>query len=115
MWSYSATSTGKVFGIWKCSLQIYLFYEKHFNFICHYDQIQSETPNYPSMRLAVRLPTLGFHFSPARYHRLMHVIKIFEEGDGESSEFLHPWNQADLEGWLSLLTWKVGASFIPFG
>ncbi|CAK8539544.1 unnamed protein product [Lathyrus sativus] len=68
--------------------------------------IQSETPHYPSMRLAVRLPTLAFHFSPARYHRLMHVIKIFEEGGGESSEFLRPWNQADLEGWLSLLTWK---------
>lgn len=68
--------------------------------------IQSETPHYPSMRLAVRLPSLVFHFSPARYHRLMHVIKIFEEGDGESSEFIRPWNQADLEGWLSLLTWK---------
>ncbi|ESW28603.1 hypothetical protein PHAVU_002G003000 [Phaseolus vulgaris] len=74
--------------------------------ILQLQQIRLETPYYPATRLAVRLPSLAFHFSPARYHRLMHVIKIFEEEDGDSSEFLRPWNQADLEGWLSLLTWK---------
>ncbi|KAK4262505.1 hypothetical protein QN277_028058 [Acacia crassicarpa] len=74
--------------------------------ILHLQQIRLETPYYPSTCLAVRLPSLGFHFSPARYHRLMQVIKIFEGDDDESSKFLRPWDQADLEGWLSLLTWK---------
>ncbi|XP_020979196.1 uncharacterized protein LOC107640015 [Arachis ipaensis] len=74
--------------------------------ILQLQQIRLETPYYPSTRVAVRLPSLGFHFSPARYHRLMQVIKIFEGEDDDSSEFLRPWNQADLEGWLSLLTWK---------
>ncbi|KAK7309084.1 hypothetical protein RJT34_05549 [Clitoria ternatea] len=74
--------------------------------ILQLQQIRLETLYYPSTRLAVRLPSLGFHFSPARYHRLMEVIKIFEEEDADGSEFLRPWNQADLEGWLSLLTWK---------
>ncbi|KAK9266873.1 hypothetical protein L1049_027132 [Liquidambar formosana] len=69
-------------------------------------QIRLENPSYPSMRLAVRLPSLGFHFSPARYHRLMQVVKIFQKVDSENSDFLHPWNQADFEGWLSLLIWK---------
>ncbi|KAL2987622.1 hypothetical protein AAZX31_11G038900 [Glycine max] len=74
--------------------------------ILQLQQVRLETPYYPSTRLALKLPSLAFHFSPARYHRLMHVIKIFEEEDGDSSEFLRPWNQADLEGWFSLLTWK---------
>ncbi|XP_065619172.1 uncharacterized protein LOC112023786 [Quercus suber] len=69
-------------------------------------QIRLERPSYPSTRLAVRLPSLGFHFSPARYHRLMQVVKIFQGKDSEDSDLLRPWNQADFEGWLSLLTWK---------
>ncbi|KAF8380627.1 hypothetical protein HHK36_028116 [Tetracentron sinense] len=69
-------------------------------------QIRSENPSYPSTRIAVRLPSLGFHFSPARYHRLMQVAKIFQNEDIENSNFLRPWNQADFEGWLSLLAWK---------
>ncbi|KAH7549714.1 hypothetical protein JRO89_XS13G0070800 [Xanthoceras sorbifolium] len=69
-------------------------------------QIRLENPSYPSMRLALRLPSLGFHFSPARYHRLMQIIKIFQEEDNESSNLLRPWDLADFEGWLSLLTWK---------
>lgn len=50
---------------------------------------------------------MGFHFSPARYHRLLQVVKIFEEDDGSSPDMVCPWNQADFEGWLSLLSWKV--------
>ncbi|GKU95670.1 hypothetical protein SLEP1_g9001 [Rubroshorea leprosula] len=69
-------------------------------------QIRLKNPSYPSTRLAIRLPSLGFHFSPARYHRLMQVIKIFQEEDSESSNLLSPWNQADFEGWLSVLTRK---------
>ncbi|KAM7253783.1 hypothetical protein ACFE04_031465 [Oxalis oulophora] len=74
--------------------------------ILNFQQIRLENPSYPSTRLAVRLPSLGFHFSPARYHRLMQVVKIFQTDSNESSDLLHPWNQADFEGWLSLLTWK---------
>ncbi|XP_077244890.1 pleckstrin homology (PH) domain-containing protein [Tasmannia lanceolata] len=74
--------------------------------VLKFQQIRSECPLYPSTRLAMRLPSLGFHFSPARYHRLMQVAKIFQTQDEEESDFPHPWNQADFEGWLSLLSWK---------
>ncbi|PNT67930.1 hypothetical protein BRADI_3g33740v3 [Brachypodium distachyon] len=71
-------------------------------------QIQIESSLYPSTRMAVRVPSLGFHFSPARYHRLMEVLKIFQDSDSEnnSSNLAHLWDQADFEGWSSLLTWK---------
>ncbi|KMT11750.1 hypothetical protein BVRB_5g105600 [Beta vulgaris subsp. vulgaris] len=68
-------------------------------------QMRLENPSYPSMRVAVRVPSLGFHFSPARYHRLMQVAKIFVENN-KNAEPLRPWKQADFEGWLFLLTWK---------
>ncbi|XP_073352999.1 uncharacterized protein [Aegilops tauschii subsp. strangulata] len=71
-------------------------------------QIQVESSLYPSTRLAVRVPSLGFHFSPARYHRLMEILKIFQDTNSEnnSSDLAHLWDQADFEGWSSLLTWK---------
>ncbi|KAL6906369.1 hypothetical protein ACP4OV_003970 [Aristida adscensionis] len=71
-------------------------------------QIQLESPLYPSTRMAIRVPSLGFHFSPARYHRLMEILKIFQDSAGEnsSSNLEHLWDQADFEGWSSLLTWK---------
>lgn len=69
-------------------------------------QIRRPNPSYPSTRLAVRLPSLGFHFSPARYHRLMQVAQIFQTKDDEGSHILRPWEEADFEGWLSLLSWK---------
>lgn len=64
--------------------------------------------------MAVRVPSLGFHFSPARYHRLMEILKIFQDSDSEndSSNLAHLWDQADLEGWSSLLTWKVCRLFL---
>lgn len=70
-------------------------------------KIRLENPSYPSTRLSVRVPSLGFHFSPARYHRLMRVAKIFQEEGSENSDLLRPWNQSDFEGWLSLLIRKV--------
>ncbi|TQD75366.1 hypothetical protein C1H46_039097 [Malus baccata] len=70
-------------------------------------QIRLENPSYPSTRVAVRLPSLRFHFSPARYHRLMQIVKMFEQEDSEDSALLCPWNEADFEGWLSLLARKV--------
>ncbi|XP_058190168.1 uncharacterized protein LOC131307586 isoform X5 [Rhododendron vialii] len=69
-------------------------------------QIRSENPLYPATRLAVRLPSLGFHFSPARYHRLMQIAKIFQVEDSENADLIQPWHQADFEGWLPVLTWK---------
>ncbi|TYI15495.1 hypothetical protein ES332_A08G190100v1 [Gossypium tomentosum] len=69
-------------------------------------QIRLENPSYPSTRLAVQLPSLGFHFSPARYHRLMQVIKIFREEDKDNPDIFRPWNQADFEGWLFVLSRK---------
>lgn len=70
-------------------------------------QIRLENPAFPSMRLAVRLPSLGFHFSPSRYHRLMQVAKIFEVDEVNDSNVYRPWTESDFEGWLCLLTWKV--------
>nr|XP_043638921.1 uncharacterized protein LOC122610015 [Erigeron canadensis] len=69
-------------------------------------QIRSDDPSFPTTRLAVRLPFLGFHFSPARYHRLMQIAKIFQGEDDDTENFVRPWDLADLEGWLSVLSWK---------
>ncbi|KAK1438468.1 hypothetical protein QVD17_04277 [Tagetes erecta] len=69
-------------------------------------QIRSEDPSFPTTRLAVRLPFLGFHFSPARYHRLMQITKIFQGDDHDTEDLIRPWDQADFEGWLSVLNWK---------
>ncbi|KAL7609935.1 hypothetical protein Lser_V15G10156 [Lactuca serriola] len=73
---------------------------------CKLQQIQSENPSFPTTRLAVRLPFLGFHFSPARYHRLMQVAKIFQGEDNDNEGLVRPWDQADFEGWLDVLNWK---------
>ncbi|XP_068635813.1 uncharacterized protein [Aristolochia californica] len=74
--------------------------------VLNFQQIRMEHPSYPSTRVALRLPSLGLHFSPARYHRLMQVAKLFQDEGSESSDALMPWSQADFEGWLSLLAWK---------
>lgn len=66
-------------------------------------QIRVPHPLYPPTRLAVRLPSLGFHFSPARYHRLMQVAKLFQN---ETSDPTRPWDPADFDGYLSVLSWK---------
>ncbi|KAH9321017.1 hypothetical protein KI387_015656, partial [Taxus chinensis] len=61
-------------------------------------------PLYPATRLAVKLPSLGFHFSPSRYHRLMQVAKLFH--NDETSNSVRPWYPADFDGYLSVLAWK---------
>lgn len=66
-------------------------------------QIRVPHPLYPATRLAVRLPSLGFHFSPARYHRLMQVAKLFQN---ETSDPIRAWDPADFDGYLSVLSWK---------
>lgn len=37
----------------------------------------------------------------------MQVAQIFQTKDDESSHILRPWEQADFEGWVSILSWKV--------
>eukprot|EP01018_Ginkgo_biloba_P007485 Gb_23775 [translate_table: standard] len=70
-------------------------------------QIRVPHPTYPSTMLSVRLPSLGFHFSPARYHRLMQVAKIFQVGENDKfSDSIRPWDPADFDGYLSVLAWK---------
>lgn len=69
-------------------------------------QIRMENPSYPSTRFGVRVPSIGLHFSPARYHRLMQVVKIFEGEESEKSDSYRPWTQTDFEGWLSHLSRK---------
>lgn len=73
----------------------------------HQLQIRMENPSYPSTRFGVRVPSIGLHFSPARYHRLMQVVKIFEGEESEKSDSYRPWTQTDFEGWLSHLSRKV--------
>lgn len=37
----------------------------------------------------------------------MQVAQIFQTKDDEGSHIVRPWEEADFEGWLSLLSWKV--------
>lgn len=70
-------------------------------------QIRSQVASLPSTRIAMRLPSIGFHFSPSRYHRLMQVAKIFQEEDAEHSAVVRPWDEADYVGWHYHLARKV--------
>lgn len=69
-------------------------------------QICVPHPQYPTTRVALRLPSLGFHVSPARFHRLMQVAKVFQSSDDEDDE-VRPWEPSDFEGNASVLAWKV--------
>ncbi|KAH7316123.1 hypothetical protein KP509_21G079300 [Ceratopteris richardii] len=69
-------------------------------------QICIPHPAYPSTRAAVHLPSLGFHFSPARYHRLMQVINTFQSHRPKEENAFRPWDPADFEGEVSVLEWK---------
>lgn len=69
-------------------------------------QICIPHPAYPSTRLAVRLPSLRFHFSPARYHRLMQILKVFQKSSNDTEKSIRPWDSADFEEGVSLLAWK---------
>lgn len=37
----------------------------------------------------------------------MQVARIFQGENESNADVIRPWNQADFEGWLSVLTWKV--------
>lgn len=89
------------------SWQTFIWSLLHFNF-----QIRSEVASLPLTRLAMRLPSIGFHFSPSRYHRLMQVVKIFKGDDADHSALVRPWDEADYVGWLYHLARKVDFLFL---
>lgn len=89
------------------SWQTFIWSLFHFNF-----QIRSQVASLPLTRLAMRLPSIGFHFSPSRYHRLMQVVKIFKGEDTDHSALVRPWDEADYVGWLYHLARKVNFLFL---
>lgn len=72
-------------------------------------QICVPHPNYPTTRVAVRLQSLGFQFSPARYHRIMQVFGIFgdESNEEDTRSAFRPWDSPDFNGQMSVLSWTV--------
>eukprot|EP00850_Spirogloea_muscicola_P018627 SM000173S02996 [mRNA] locus=s173:28246:52241:- [translate_table: standard] len=79
-------------------------------------QILLEHASLPATRVGMRVPQLGFHFSPARYRRLMAVVSPLSsaadpKSSTSSSVTEHPqqdatWKQkAHLSSDLSVLTW----------
>lgn len=71
------------------------------------EQICVPHPNYPTTRVAVRLQSLGFQFSPARYHRIMQVFGIFgdESNEEDTRSAFRPWDSPDFNGQMSVLSW----------
>ncbi|KAL3619418.1 hypothetical protein CASFOL_036988 [Castilleja foliolosa] len=69
-------------------------------------QIRSPVASFPLTRLAMRLPSLGFHFSPSRYHRLMQVAKLFQGDHVDHPDLVCPWDEADFADWLYHLARK---------
>ncbi|XP_051144600.1 uncharacterized protein LOC127260739 isoform X2 [Andrographis paniculata] len=69
-------------------------------------QVRSPVASLPSTRLSMRFPSIGFHFSPSRYHRLMQIAKSFQGEDAQHSDFVCPWDEADFSDWLYQLTRK---------
>ncbi|KAI7993232.1 putative vacuolar protein sorting-associated protein 13A [Camellia lanceoleosa] len=78
------------------------------------DQIKVPHPSYPSTRVSVQVPSLGIHFSPARYCRLMELFNILygttqSSGQPELENFqadFVPWNSPDLATEARILVWR---------
>ncbi|CAI9779714.1 unnamed protein product [Fraxinus pennsylvanica] len=78
------------------------------------DQIKVPHPNHPSTRVYVQVPSLGIHFSPARYCRLMELLNILygampnaeQPAVGNMQTELAPWNPPDLATEARILIWK---------
>ncbi|XP_047337153.1 uncharacterized protein LOC124940662 [Impatiens glandulifera] len=78
------------------------------------DQIKMLHPSYPSTRISVQVPSLGIHFSPARYRQLMELLNIFSgtsqsnslrDSDNQETE-LALWNPPDLATEARILVWR---------
>lgn len=77
------------------------------------DQIKLRHPNHPSTRISIQVPTLGIHFSPTRYYRLMELLNTFygtmpttESGSESSVAYFGPWNPPDLATEARVLVWR---------
>uniref|UniRef100_A0A175YPS3 Uncharacterized protein n=1 Tax=Daucus carota subsp. sativus TaxID=79200 RepID=A0A175YPS3_DAUCS len=78
------------------------------------DQIKVPHPRHPSTRISVQMPTLGFHFSPVRYSRLMKLLDVMYgttqnstlSGGEKFQDELAPWNPPDLAADAQILVWK---------
>ncbi|XVF38939.1 hypothetical protein REPUB_Repub20aG0145800 [Reevesia pubescens] len=78
------------------------------------DQIKIPHPSYPSTRVSVQVPTLGIHFSPARYCRLMELLDILyvamdpcvQPGVVDFQAGLAPCSAADLATDAKILVWR---------
>eukprot|EP00897_Mesotaenium_endlicherianum_P008373 jgi/Mesen1/7564/ME000392S06833 len=82
-----------------------------------FQQMMVVHPTYPTTRIAVWLPKLGFHISPARYQRLMAVMKAVagsSDGDAKDSgatssgpeeKALPAWGEPDLSAPVWCLNW----------
>ncbi|GBG70050.1 hypothetical protein CBR_g4878 [Chara braunii] len=75
-----------------------------------FQQIRVAHPSVPSTRIAARLPSLGFHFSPARYHRLMQIMAVLGSDDkpkGPSAALgALPWLPPSFSGYVQVLQWE---------
>ncbi|KAL3812236.1 hypothetical protein ACJIZ3_013504 [Penstemon smallii] len=78
------------------------------------DQIKVPHPNHPSTRLSFQIPSLGIHFSPARYFRLNELLNILngampnadQQTVEKSQTGLVPWCPPDLATTARILVWK---------
>lgn len=78
-------------------------------------KIKVPHPNHPSTRVSIQVPSLGIHFSPARYCRLMELMNILhgampnaeQPTVGNMQTELAPWNPPDLATEARILVWKV--------
>ncbi|KAI8561923.1 hypothetical protein RHMOL_Rhmol04G0379800 [Rhododendron molle] len=78
------------------------------------DQIKVAHPSYPSTRISVQVPSLGMHFSPARYCRLMKLLNILysttqgrsQPGSENSQAEFVSWNPPDLATEARILVWR---------
>ena len=86
-------------------------------------KIKVPHPSHPSTRVSVQVPTLGIHFSPARYCRLMDLVNIIcgtKQNDTQpvaqpvvesSQQIFVPWNPPDLANEARVVVWKVYALY----
>ncbi|CAI9119065.1 OLC1v1020728C1 [Oldenlandia corymbosa var. corymbosa] len=78
------------------------------------DQIKAPHPSHPSTRVSIQMPTLGLHFSPSRYCKLMELSNLLngtmqtseQLAVGNSRSTLAPWNPPDLATEARILVWK---------
>ncbi|XP_043709636.1 uncharacterized protein LOC122658659 isoform X2 [Telopea speciosissima] len=78
------------------------------------DQIKIPHPSYQSTRVFIQVPSLGIHFSPARYCRILELLNriysMLENRGQNTSEYsqigLAPWSPADLATEAKILVWR---------